>query len=128
MQEEIKCPKCGGNKFNDRGNDTYRCMYCGTTFGVNKPEEIKPHEIVNQANTSPNVTVNVNLDTSRLQKPQSSMEKEVAKGIVGGAGMAAGGCLTGTAIAIIIPIIIFLFIIAFINGCVEGCASALRGF
>lgn len=34
MQEEIKCPQCGGNKFSDRGNNTYKCMYCGSTFSV----------------------------------------------------------------------------------------------
>ena len=32
MQEEIKCPQCGGNKFSDRGNNAYKCMYCGSTF------------------------------------------------------------------------------------------------
>lgn len=41
MQEEIKCPQCGGNKFSDRGNNTYKCMYCGTTFNVKKPDEPK---------------------------------------------------------------------------------------
>ncbi len=127
MQEEIKCPQCGGNKFNDRGNNTYKCMYCGTTFCTNKPEESKPNASVNQTNPSPNVTVNVNVDNPRQQRPQSNMGNQVAKGMVGGAGIAAGGCLTGTAIAIIVPIAIFFFIIAFINSCVEGCASALTG-
>ena len=41
MQEEIKCPQCGGSKFSDRGNNTYKCMYCGTTFNVKKPDEPK---------------------------------------------------------------------------------------
>ena len=127
MQEEIKCPQCGGNKFSDRGNNTYKCMYCGSTFSTKKPEEVKPHETKKQANPSSYVTVNVNVDNPRQQKSQSNMGNQVAKGMAGGAGMAAGGCLTGTAIAIIVPIAIFFFIIAFINSCVEGCASALTG-
>ena len=127
MQEEIKCPQCGGNKFSDRGNNTYKCMYCGSTFSTKKPEEVKPHETKKQANPSSNVTVNVNVDNPRQQKSQSNMGNQVAKGMAGVAGMAAGGCLTGTAIAIIVPIAIFFFIIAFINSCVEGCASALTG-
>ena len=127
MQEEIKCPQCGGNKFSDRGNNTYKCMYCGSTFSTKKPEEVKPHETKKQANPSSNVTVNVNVDNPRQQRPQSNMGNQVTKGMVGGAGIAAGGCLTGTAIAIIVPIAIFFFIIAFINSCVEGCASALTG-
>ena len=60
MQEEIKCPQCGGNKFSDRGNNTYKCMYCGSTFSTKKLEEVKPHETTKQANPSSNVTVNVN--------------------------------------------------------------------
>ena len=108
MQEEIKCPQCGGNKFSDRGNNTYKCMYCGSTFSTKKPEEVKPHETKKQANPSSNVTVNVNVDNPRQQKSQSNMGNQVAKGMAGGAGMAAGGCLTG-------------------NSCVEGCASALTG-
>ena len=127
MQEEIKCPQCGGNKFSDRGNNTYKCMYCGSTFSTKKLEEVKPHETTKQANPSSSVTVNVNVDNPRQQKSQSNMGNQVAKGMAGGAGMVAGGCLTGTAIAIIVPIAIFFFIIAFINSCVEGCASALTG-
>lgn len=73
MQEEIKCPQCGGNKFSDRGNNTYKCMYCGSTFSTKKPEEVKPHETKKQANPSSNVTVNVNVDNPRQQKSQSNM-------------------------------------------------------
>ena len=65
MQEEIKCPQCGGNKFSDRGNNTYKCMYCGSTFSTKKLEEVKPHETTKQANPSSNVTVYVNGRWSR---------------------------------------------------------------
>lgn len=41
MQEDIKCPQCGGNRFKDLGDNTYKCMYCGSTFThkgtVNEP-------------------------------------------------------------------------------------------
>lgn len=124
MQEEIKCPQCGGSKFYERENNKYKCMYCGTTFSVKKPEEVKANENVNQTNTSPKVTVNVNMDAVNRQKPQNNIENQVVKGMAGGAGLAAGGCLTGTAIAIIVPIAIFIFIIFCINSCVQGCSSA----
>lgn len=32
MQEDIKCPQCGGNRFKELGNDKYKCFYCGSTF------------------------------------------------------------------------------------------------
>lgn len=38
MNEEIKCPNCGGNKFSVLDNNTYKCIYCGTRFNVNKQE------------------------------------------------------------------------------------------
>ena len=39
MQEEIKCPQCGGNRFTQIDDTTYKCLYCGTTF--QKREEKK---------------------------------------------------------------------------------------
>lgn len=41
MQEEIKCPQCGGNRFNQIDEHTYKCLYCGTTF--QKKEERVEH-------------------------------------------------------------------------------------
>lgn len=38
MQEKIKCPECGGNRFNEMGDDMYKCLYCGTTFHHKKNE------------------------------------------------------------------------------------------
>lgn len=32
MQEEMKCPNCGGDKFKFMGGNTFKCAYCGTTF------------------------------------------------------------------------------------------------
>ena len=38
MQEGIKCPNCGGDKFNFLGGNSVRCVYCGHTF-TNKTQE-----------------------------------------------------------------------------------------
>ena len=38
MQEGIKCPNCGGDKFNFLGGNTVKCAYCGHTF-TNKVQE-----------------------------------------------------------------------------------------
>lgn len=127
MQEEIKCPQCGGGKFNECGNNAYKCMYCGSTFNAKDSEEIKKPKMSNTTSTPSDLTVNVNLENSKYQKAQSGVGNQAIKGLAGGAGMAAGGCLTGAAIAIITPIAIFFFIIVFINSCIEGCASALIG-
>ena len=32
MQEEMKCPTCGGDKFKFVGDNTFTCAYCGATF------------------------------------------------------------------------------------------------
>ena len=41
MQEEMKCPTCGGDKFKFLGGNSYKCAYCGVTFTKenNEPEE-----------------------------------------------------------------------------------------
>ncbi|MCS2481807.1 NINE protein [Bacteroides faecis] len=70
MQEEIKCPQCGGNKFSDRGNNTYKCMYCGTTFNVKKPDEPKHTNYSELESAAPKVTVNVNVGPNPQQPVQ----------------------------------------------------------
>lgn len=46
MLKDIKCPQCGGNRFKDLGDNTYKCMYCGSTFThketVNEPPAAPP--------------------------------------------------------------------------------------
>lgn len=39
MLKDIKCPQCGGNRFKDLGDNTYKCMYCGTTFQKKEEKE-----------------------------------------------------------------------------------------
>lgn len=70
MQEEIKCPQCGGNKFSDRGNNTYKCMYCGSTFSVKKPEGPKYDNYSESTSASPKVTVNVTVGSNPQQPTQ----------------------------------------------------------
>lgn len=48
MQEEIKCPNCGGNKFSILDNNTYKCVYCGTRFNNNRQTENKEQSNLNQ--------------------------------------------------------------------------------
>lgn len=59
MQEDIKCPQCGGNRFKDLGDNTYKCMYCGSTFThketVNEPPTVPSIPPSGQ----PNIIVNV---------------------------------------------------------------------
>lgn len=61
MQEEIKCPQCGGSMFNKQNNDSYRCMYCGVTF-TNKTSVDYARGNNSQSSTSvpPNFTININ--------------------------------------------------------------------
>lgn len=40
MEEVMKCPECGGNRFNELGDGMYKCLYCGTTFHYMKKKKI----------------------------------------------------------------------------------------
>lgn len=79
MQEEIKCPQCGGNKFSDRGNNTYKCMYCGSTFSVKKPEGPKYDNYSEPTSASPKVTVNVNVGSNPQQSAYQEHSQYVSK-------------------------------------------------
>ena len=79
MQEEIKCPQCGGNKFSDRGNNAYKCMYCGSTFSVKKPEGPKYDNYSESTSASPKVTVNVNVGSNPQQPAYQEHSQYVSK-------------------------------------------------
>ena len=113
MNEEIKCPQCGGNKTQDAGYGTYKCMYCGTTF---KPVST---QVSNNTDTpvastptapSPQI-INVNVGNT-APRQQSSVSDSFAKGAAGASGAVAGGCLTYTAIIIGVPFILFLLLLS----------------
>lgn len=46
MQEEMKCPTCGGDKFKFLGGDSYKCAYCGATFTKEDEEPEVEKEVV----------------------------------------------------------------------------------
>lgn len=62
MNEGIKCPQCGGNKFNVLGYNNYKCLYCGTTFTPTPPTPPTNEETISNAqNGTPNIVVQVNV-------------------------------------------------------------------
>ena len=50
MQEEMKCPTCGGNKFSLENEDTYKCSYCGCIIKYQNEKE-QPKEIIKEVIT-----------------------------------------------------------------------------
>ena len=60
MQENIKCPNCGGNQFNEIGNSTYKCKYCGNVFTYRKTEEMPSHTPVGSSSEQSHIIANVN--------------------------------------------------------------------
>jgi TM2 domain-containing membrane protein YozV len=51
VQQEMKCPTCGGDKFKHKGGVTYRCAYCGgTVIGPEPPKapESSPYSFLGQ--------------------------------------------------------------------------------
>ena len=39
VQENIKCPNCGGNRYEYINLKTVKCLYCGTVFVIQSREE-----------------------------------------------------------------------------------------
>ncbi len=54
MQEEMKCPTCGGDKFKFMGGNTFKCAYCGATL-VNEQQvpEVEKEVVYVQATPPP---------------------------------------------------------------------------
>ena len=67
--EQVKCPECGGTKCTALNNETYRCLYCGTTIKVKSEEEVQ--QTVQQATQSvaqqPQVVVQVQVPQQPAQ-------------------------------------------------------------
>lgn len=78
MQKDIKCPNCGGNRFNELGNNAYKCLYCGSTFTHKETESVqsssaeKSDSTTNPAipPTPPNIIVNVGTNDRSYAQPQ----------------------------------------------------------
>lgn len=39
MREEIKCPHCGGNRYENIDAKTVKCLYCGSVFILNDKDD-----------------------------------------------------------------------------------------
>ena len=58
MEQGIKCPNCGGDKFKFISNDTLKCAYCGHMFTHKMPSAPQPqptqtpYQAPHQATTS----------------------------------------------------------------------------
>lgn len=63
VQQEMKCPTCGGDKFKHKGGTTYRCLYCGGT--IIGPEPPRATQQVNPA--SPYAFLNQDAPSSHSQ-------------------------------------------------------------
>lgn len=127
MNEEIKCPQCGGNRTQDLGANKYKCMYCGTVFSPaprqNQNSNSVPPATGNSIPTPPTgqQIINVNVGSTSSQQRESA-GKDFARGAAGGAGLALGGCLTGGLISILAPILGILFALYCVVSCVQSCA------
>lgn len=42
MEQGIKCPNCGGDKFKPVNDSTLKCAYCGHTIIHNVPKPVQP--------------------------------------------------------------------------------------
>ena len=68
MLEEIKCPNCGGNKFNPENEDVYKCSYCGCLIKYNE-EKKSPREVVEETVTC--------IEQTSIQKEEIFSVKEL---------------------------------------------------
>lgn len=73
MSEQVRCPKCKGEKFSIVNTDTARCAYCGTVFQL-------PHKKREQQAEQPPQQIVVNIIGQQQQVPPSNKRKEVHTG------------------------------------------------
>ena len=50
MQKEIRCPICGGNKYEKIRPNTFKCIYCHSIFTVE--DEIETKNVLEQGHTT----------------------------------------------------------------------------
>lgn len=119
MNEEIKCPQCGGQIAKDLGENQYKCMYCGTIFHytpiIDRPQEsYVPNDSRAYINQNPpqqgQPVINVNVQ--QPQSSHSSADDAFKKGAIGAAGFATGGCLIYVLYIIAGPLIFLLLIMS----------------
>ena len=67
MQEDIKCPQCGGNKFRELGDGKYKCVYCGSVFTHKESAPEAP--VANAAGQAVPPTFTINVNTAPQPQP-----------------------------------------------------------
>ena len=116
MNEEIKCPQCGGRLAKSLGGNQYKCLYCGTTFYYTPTVESQNLYNSNESRTYANQTPPqqgqpvINVNVQQPQSSYSSSEDAFKKGAIGAAGFATGGCFIYI-LSIIAGPLIFLLIL-----------------
>ncbi len=73
MNESLKCSECGGNKCQRVSGNTYRCLYCGSTF-TTKTDPVPP--AMPQVMPPPQV---VYIDHQRQAAPYQPIRKSEKK-------------------------------------------------
>ena len=73
--EQVKCPECGGTKCTALNNETYRCLYCGTTIKVKSEEEVQQAADKVVQPTAQQVVVQVQVPQQPVQ-PQYTQQPE----------------------------------------------------
>ena len=77
--EQVKCPECGGTKCTALNNETYRCLYCGTTIKVKSEAEVKQTVLQSAQPVAqqPQVVVQVQVPSSQFtQVPQQPEQQQ----------------------------------------------------
>lgn len=68
MNEGIKCPQCGGNKLNVLGQNSYKCLYCGTIFTPAPPAPPANNQmgtnVQSETSGASNIIVNVSVPSN----------------------------------------------------------------
>ena len=79
MQEEMKCPTCGGDKFKFMGGNTFKCAYCGATFANEQQAPESPIEMPKQTEIITRVEY-VTQQQANNQETENSMANGMAQG------------------------------------------------
>lgn len=81
MQEDIKCSQCGGNRFNELGNNSYKCLYCGSTFIHKEIESAQPSSTEKKDNVTNSTTPPNTTPMSETLRPKSYMVHSILLGV-----------------------------------------------
>lgn len=100
MNEEIRCPKCKGDKFSLVNATTLKCAYCGAVFQM--PSEKLEPQPVRQLGAPQGQQVVVNITGPQQPTPRVHKERNIGK-----------GCLKAIGIYFVIVVILYLLSLIF---------------